>query len=105
MEKDTILAMDTQISWVIYEKIKTRINELVKLLSVTDENSEIYKVNHHQERDIKLSKDTKNVVLFALQMAEKTNGALEPTIYLVLREWGFTTGKYQISDFPIIYII
>lgn len=73
MEKDTILAMDTQISWVIYEKpslypldlnekIKTRINELVKLLSVTDENSEIYKVNHHQERDIKLSKDTKNVV-------------------------------------------
>lgn len=109
MEKDTILAMDTQISWVIYEKpslypldlnekIKTRINELVKLLSVTDENSEIYKVNHHQERDIKLSKDTKNVVLFALQMAEKTNGALEPTIYLVLREWGFTTGKYQIPD-------
>lgn len=74
MEKDTILAMDTQISWVIYEKpslypldlnekIKTRINEL-----------------------------------FALQMAEKTNGALEPTIYLVLREWGFTTGKYQIPD-------
>lgn len=65
MEKDTILAMDTQISWVIYEKpslypldlnakIKTRINELV----------------------IKLSEDTKNVVLFALQMAEKTNGAL-----------------------------
>ena len=58
VEKDTILAMDTQISWVIYEKsslypldlnekIKTRINELVKLLSVTDENSEIYKVNHH----------------------------------------------------------
>ena len=45
VEKDTILAMDTQISWVIYEKpslhpfdlnakIKTRINELVKLLSV-----------------------------------------------------------------------
>ena len=108
VEKDTILAMDTQISWVIYEKpslypldlnakIKTRINELVKLLSVTDENSEIYKVNHHQERDIKLSEDTKNVVLFALQMAEKTNGALEPTIYPVLREWGFTTGKYQIS--------
>ena len=61
-------------------KIKTRIDELVKLLSVTDENSEIYKVNHHQERDIKLSEDTKNVVLFALQMAEKTNGALEPTI-------------------------
>ena len=64
VEKDTILAMDTQISWVIYEKpslypldlnekIKTRIDELVKLLSVTDENSEIYKVNHHQERDIK----------------------------------------------------
>lgn len=109
VEKDTILAMDTQISWVIYEKpslypldlnakIKTRINELVKLLSVTDENSEIYKVNHHQERDIKLSEDTKNVVLFALQMAEKTNGALEPTIYPVLREWGFTTGKYQIPD-------
>ena len=109
VEKDTILAMDTQISWVIYEKpslypldlnakIKTRIDELVKLLSVTDENSEIYKVNHHQERDIKLSEDTKNVVLFALQMAEKTNGALEPTIYPVLREWGFTTGKYQIPD-------
>ena len=86
--------------FIYHSSIKndTRINELVKLLSVTDENSEIYKVNHHQERDIKLSEDTKNVVLFALQMAEKTNGALEPTIYPVLREWGFTTGKYQIPD-------
>lgn len=45
-----------------------------------------------------LSEDTENVLSFALEMAKKTNGALEPTIYLVLSAWGFTTKSYQIPS-------
>ena len=35
---------------------------------------------------------------FALDMAEKTGGALDPTIYPVVAAWGFTTMK---TGFPV----
>ena len=31
-------------------------------------------------------------------MAERTNGALDPTIYTILNAWGFTTEKYRIPS-------
>lgn len=32
----------------------------------------------------------------ALEMCERTDGALDVSIYPVLRAWGFTTGSYQV---------
>ena len=39
---------------------------------------------------------TAELLSYALDMAEETNGALEPTIYPVLTAWGFTTGKNRV---------
>lgn len=42
------------------------------------------------------SEATAELLSFALQMAEETGGALEPTIYPVLTAWGFTTEENRV---------
>ena len=63
---------------------------------MTDENSEIYRANHSGGQTVTVSEDTAQLISFALEMAQKTGGALEPTIYPVLTAWGFTTGSKQV---------
>ena len=41
---------------------------------------------------------TADIIRFALEMARETDGALDPTVYPLLRAWGFTTGEYRIPD-------
>lgn len=45
-----------------------------------------------------VSEETAELLSFALQMAKKTNGALEPTIYPVLSAWGFTTDENHVPS-------
>ena len=66
--------------------------------SVTDENSEIYQLNHSGGNPVTLSEDTADIVSFALEMAEETDGDLDPTIYPVLEAWGFTTDKNRVPS-------
>lgn len=99
-----IFAMNTYITLTAYgetaetalDESESRIREIESLLSVTDKSSELYAINHSEGTAVTLSTDTENVLSFALKMAKKTNGALEPTIYPVLTAWGFTTESYQI---------
>lgn len=103
-ETKNVFAMNTYITLTAYgekagtalDEAEDRIKNLESLLSVTDENSEIYAVNHSSGTPVRLSSDTERILSFALDMAQKTNGALEPTIYPVLTAWGFTTESYQI---------
>lgn len=103
-ETKNVFAMNTYITLTAYgenadaalDKSEERIRELEGLLSVTGENSEIYAVNHSGGTPVSLSSDTEKVLSFALDIAQKTNGALEPTIYPILTAWGFTTESYQI---------
>lgn len=78
-----------------------RVSELEKLFSVTDEHSEIYALNHGYSGE--LSRETIDLIRFALEMSEKTDGALDPTIYPVLVQWGFTTGEYRIPEPDILF--
>ncbi len=73
-----------------------RINELEGLLSVTDENSEIYAVNHLGASSV--SPGTAELISFALEIADKTNGALDPTIYPILNGWGFTADNKRVPS-------
>jgi len=73
-----------------------RITELEKLLSVTDANSELYALNHNSSAAV--SAETAEIISFALDIAEKTNGALDPTIYPVLSAWGFTTDNDRVPS-------
>lgn len=100
---ETILAMDTVMEITAYgaedslmEAAKDRIKELEGLFSVTDENSEIYKLN--QTGSAELSPDTLELVTKALDICRETDGAVDITIYPVVKAWGFTTGNYRVPD-------
>lgn len=103
-EQVNFFGMDTYMTITAYgedageavEETQARILELEKEWSVTDESSQIYQANHSGGSPVTLSDDTRDVVSFALEMAEKTGGALEPTIYPVLEAWGFTTDENRI---------
>lgn len=97
-------AMNTYLTFQAYgnqadtalEEAKKRVLELEQKWSVTDESSEIYQINHSNEVDVTLSEEMKEVMEFVLQMAEKTDGNLEPSLYPVLTAWGFTTEENRI---------
>ncbi len=102
----TVYAMDTQITLTAYgakgeaglEAAEREIYRLEKLLSATDEHSDIYAVNKSGGRAVSVDEDTAEAVSFALEMAGRTGGALEPTLYPIVKAWGFTTGQYRIPS-------
>lgn len=73
-----------------------RLIQLEKLLSVTDGNSDIGRLNRLGTSEV--SAGTAHVISEALKVCESTDGALDITIYPVLREWGFTTGDMHVPD-------
>lgn len=80
------------------EAVMERIQALEALWSVTDENSEIYRANHSGGQAVAVSAETADLLTFALDMARRTGGALDPTIYPVLCAWGFTTDSRQVPS-------
>lgn len=100
-----LFAMDTLVTVKAYggsdeavHAASDRLRTLEKLLSVTDENSEIYRVNSADGSPVTVSRETAELVSRALDMCERTDGALDITVYPVLREWGFTTGEYKVPS-------
>ena len=72
------------------------LSELSGRWSVTDEGSELYRLN--SSGTAQLSEDTAELISFAMQMNSVTGGALDITLYPVLRAWGFTTGENTVAD-------
>lgn len=77
-------------------EVQSRISELEGLWSVTDDGSEIYAINHGSSSEI--SEVTREIVAFALDIAERSGGALDPTIYPVLSAWGFTGDENRVPS-------
>ena len=102
----TIFEMDTVMELTVYgknaeENVKAaaeRINELERLLSVTREDSEVWALDHAGGESVRISPETNALLRAARAVGEATGGALDVTLYPVVRAWGFTTGEYQIPD-------
>ena len=98
----TFFAMDTVMTVRIYgdeallDAAEARVRELEALWSVTDEHSEIYALN--RDGCAALSSDAAGLLAGALELCARTGGALDITIYPVVRSWGFTTGEYNLPD-------
>lgn len=98
----TIFAMDTAMDLTIYgdaavlDRVEERILRLESLFSVTDPASEIYTLDHTGSSV--LSEETGDLLEQALALCGRTGGALDISIYPVVRAWGFTTGSYQIPS-------
>ena len=104
-ESRDLFAMDTVMSLTVYGKnaetalaqSEQKIKELDRLFSVTDENSDIYKINESEE-PVSVSEDTKNAVIRALQANKLTGGAFDITLRPVSKLWGFTNGSPHVPD-------
>jgi len=101
-EERTFFAMDTVMTLRLYEgggedllaRAEDKVEELEAQLSVTDEGSEIYALNHSGAAE--LSPAAAELLGAALELCGRAEGALDISIYPVLRLWGFTTGEYSV---------
>lgn len=102
--ESSFYAMDTRITVTAYGKARNeaasyaekRIRELEKHLSVTDPASDIHRLNAREANYVGL--DTERVLTASLQMYEKTGGLFDPTIYPLVRAWGFTTDEHRVPS-------
>ncbi|MEA4933892.1 MAG: FAD:protein FMN transferase [Lawsonibacter sp.] len=106
-----IFAMDTIMSLTIYgtnsgsdtaqaalEAATSQIYLLQDQLSATEQNSEIYALNHAGGAWTQLSDSTVSLLTQALDLCAKTDGALDITAYPAVLAWGFPTGEYRIPN-------
>ena len=100
----SFFAMDTLMSVTAYgedgqaaaEAAEAEIKALDRLLSATNGTSEIYAANHSGGESVTVSDETAALLARALELCGETDGALDVTIYPVVKAWGFTTDSYQI---------
>lgn len=69
---------------------QNEINELDKLLSVQNKDSEIYKLNY--KKSMTVSKDTLSLITRSKELYILTDGAFDISCEPVSREWGFYSG-------------
>ena len=105
-QSKSLFAMDTYMNITTYgenaesalNKAEEQIKELEKKWSVTNDNSEVYAVNHSGGSSVSVSKETADLLTFSLDISRITGGAFDPTIYPVLTAWGFTESEYRIPS-------
>ncbi len=97
----TFFAMDTvmtlraeEASDDLLADCEAEVLRLEALLSATDPDSEISRLNRTGKAV--LSRDTFGLLQFARDMGKRTGGALDVTLYPVVRAWGFTTGQTRV---------
>ncbi len=101
-ESATFFAMDTAMDFTVYGdaallgEAETLIGSLEEQVSVTDEHSDIYAIDHTGSGS--LSGNAAELMAQALELCRRTGGALDISVYPIVRAWGFTTGSYQVPD-------
>ncbi len=99
-ETATFLAMDTAMQFTIYgdAALLARSEDLIRSLeaavSVTDGTSALFAINRTGSGT--LSGPAADLMEEALALCRRTDGALDLSVYPIVRAWGFTTGTHQV---------
>ncbi len=95
---DTYMTVKTygSSSQVACQKVYDEILKIEEEISVTKESSDVYKINSSGGKKVFVSDDTLNLLKFSLDMAEKSDGALNVCLYPIVNAWGFTTENYRV---------
>lgn len=97
-----IFAMDTLMTLRVWgddslaAEAVAEINRLDSLLSVTDENSEIFALNRGGTATV--SEDTSLLIWQAADISRRTEGAFDPTVYPLVTLWGFTQETQRVPE-------
>ena len=73
------------------------IRRLEGLWSATDPASEISALNS-SSGFVNVSEETAELLRFAKEIAERTGGAYDPTVYPIVTAWGFLTQHYRVPS-------
>ena len=100
----SFFAMDTYMHLKLYGKGNALVANAIQgdaeyfdpLLSVTDENSDIYRLNHAQGETTKINEWIPPLIEEAKALCESLDGYLDISLYPVSTAWGFTTDSYRI---------
>ncbi len=103
-----IFAMDTYMNLKIYcdsaigqealQAGENLIQDLENKFSITNPDSDVSYINQSAGNAVQVSSDTIKLLETALTIGNESNGALDISIYPVLKEWGFTTQDYKIPE-------
>lgn len=101
-----IFAMDTFMTVRAYgdnceealEMAEEKIKYLESIFSVTIKGSDINKINSSHGNAVEVSPETAEILSEAVAIGDKTDGALDITLYPVLSSWGFTSDEFRIPD-------
>lgn len=106
IKKETaeLFAMDTIIEITVYDKAPSRLleeaRELVdfyeNLFSVNVEDSDVAKLNRAAGKPVTVSEETWRLIETSMQLAERTEGLFDISVYPLVRAWGFTTEEYRV---------
>lgn len=99
-----VFAMDTIMQLTVYgEKGKTAvdeavqlINQLERLFSVTNEQSEISKINASAGTPVTVSTETYELIQQSKQYSEETKGCFDISTYPLVKAWGFTKDEQKV---------
>ena len=95
-------AMDTVMTLKVYGddkacgRIEDRARDLDLLLSPTDEDSDIFRLN--ESGTATLGADALMLIERSLSLADELKNYFDPTVYPAVCEWGFISGDYKIPD-------
>lgn len=97
-----IFAMDTLMSvkvWgddALLSLVTSEINALDSALSAVDADSAIYALNENGSAVLDAS--LCDLLQQSVALSEATDGAFDPTVYPLVRLWGFPDGAYRVPD-------
>ena len=97
--------MDTIITLTAYTDNEAVLNDALKecgrydrLLSRTQEDSDVWRINHAEGKPVTVSDDTITILKTALQVSEMSDGAFDVTIAPASTLWDFTSGAAVLPD-------
>ena len=101
-----IFAMDTLMDLKAYGKnAETGINDAVAVINGLNamldpelESSKVYAINHAQGDSVVVNGQIAKMIQTAQTVSQQTDGALDLTVYPLLRAWGFIDADYRVPD-------
>ncbi len=80
----------------VCDELQSKVCELESILSTTLSSSDVYNLNHNKSLNAPVKPELSQLLDFSKEMFERTDGAFNPALYPVIREWGFTTEEYKV---------
>lgn len=100
----TFFAMDTVMTVTAYggedslPLCEERITELENLLSAQKPDSDAARLNSSHGNETTLSADASFLLGEVLDFCRETDGIYDPTVYPLVKEWGFIDGNYKVPE-------